>query len=173
MRVLFLPYVAAVIVCVTLVSRRLASQPQLYKRAARLGHPPVLMRGSQKLVYGPAVPAPWNSSMPPPTPAGPGASLANGKPAGAETKDAKEGTKVPDARLFATWDYEQKHFWEPLPIARGFKAKGAQIQLKDVPAASGVGIEGTPRRPSGLTIQVGRKDSIASRRDSMPSASAK
>lgn len=165
----------------TIVARSAAHascQPPMHRRTTRLGHPPVLMRGSQKLLYGPPVNAPWNSSIQPSaaTPVGvSGPTLANGKvngkdDPGAKGKDGKDvagAGKIPDARLYATWDYEQKHFWEPLALGRGLKAKGAQVQLRDTPAGTGSDVN---RRPSGLTIQVGRRDSIASRRDSMHSA---
>jgi hypothetical protein len=138
----------------------------------------VLTRGTQKLTYGPAINAPWNSSLQPlATPAGGvGPTLANGATgkddATTKGKDGKDSApKIPDARLYATWDYEQKHFWEPLPLGRGLKAKGAQVYLRDAPVP-GTGMDGSKRVGSGLTIQVGRRDSVASgRRDSMHSAS--
>ncbi|KZT23044.1 hypothetical protein NEOLEDRAFT_1070346 [Neolentinus lepideus HHB14362 ss-1] len=74
----------------------------VYTRATRLAHPPVLMRGNQKLTYGSGLNAPWNSTP-----------LAGGKAKDTDVQD--DAPKVlPDARFYATWDYEPKHFWEEI-----------------------------------------------------------
>lgn len=96
-------------------------------RVTRLSHPTVLQRGPEKLTYGTGVPAPWNnpdgsrSSGPPPMPsAGMGKGkelLANGLTNG-KGKEAEKGPVLPDARLFATWEHEQKSFRDPLTIPR-------------------------------------------------------
>lgn len=96
-------------------------QTPVYARTVRVPHPPVLTRGTQKLTYGPGVNAPWNSSLSPtpaPAPAqGKGKDAApNGVASGKE--EEKEGAKLPDARLYATWNYETKRFDEPLPARR-------------------------------------------------------
>ncbi|GBE87150.1 hypothetical protein SCP_1003970 [Sparassis crispa] len=97
------------------VARRVLPN-SVYNRTTRLTHPPVLFRGNQRLTYGPGVNAPWNSGVPTPatTPAlgkskdGHGSNgLPNGKDAAAPAK------ALPDARLYATWNYEQKHYQDP------------------------------------------------------------
>ncbi|KAH9921105.1 uncharacterized protein B0H18DRAFT_1021908 [Fomitopsis serialis] len=92
----------------------------VYGRATRLTHPPILQRGSQRLTYGPGVNAPWNTNAPTP----PAAPLMNakGKDTGVNgvTKAGETSVKtLSDARLYATWDYEQKRFHEPLVPRRG------------------------------------------------------
>ncbi|KAI0744680.1 hypothetical protein C8Q76DRAFT_700708 [Earliella scabrosa] len=97
----------------------------VYTRAARVTNPPVLQRGSQKLTYGPGVNAPWNSafsSAPAATPA-PGKGKekdgVNGMPNGKDKDKEKETPRsLPDARLYATWNYEQKRYDEPLVVRR-------------------------------------------------------
>ena len=90
-------------------------------RITRLSHPTVLQRGSEKLTYGPGVPAPWNSEkssapIPAPSMAKGKDPLANGLTNG-KGKEEK-GPVLPDARLFATWEHEQKSFREPLTVPR-------------------------------------------------------
>ena len=104
----------------------------MYARTVRVQHPPVLQRGTQKLTYGPGVNAPWNASFSPQpaaTPAtgkggagggkdGAGANgLANGNGNGKE-KEGAPARPLPDARLYATWNYEPKRFDEPLVVRR-------------------------------------------------------
>ncbi|RDX41285.1 hypothetical protein OH76DRAFT_1412256 [Lentinus brumalis] len=100
----------------------------VYIRSSRIQHPPVLQRGNQKLTYGPGVNAPWNSSFNP-TPAAPPAAgkgkdgaangLPNGKDKGGDKgADGEKPRVLPDARLYATWNYEQKRFDEPLVVRR-------------------------------------------------------
>jgi hypothetical protein len=98
--------------------------PQLavHTRTTKLAHPPVLWRGSQKLTYGPAVPAPWN-----------------GAAAAAAEQDKDKGAKgaadaiLRDARIYATWEYEQRFPNEPLPAHRrgraGTNAGAGTVQL--------------------------------------------
>lgn len=86
-------------------------------RTTRLAHPPVLQRGNQKLYYGTGVSAPWNSSAsvaPPP----PG---AKGKEDGVVNGRGNEPPTftLPDAQMFATWDFEAKRQQEPLVVRRG------------------------------------------------------
>ncbi|KAH9922342.1 uncharacterized protein BXZ73DRAFT_51359 [Epithele typhae] len=101
----------------------------VYARTMRIQHPPVLQRGPQKLTYGPGVNAPWNSSlspMPAATPAGGGKGKgangeANGMVNGKEKEKEKEkesSRPLPDARLYATWNYEPKRFDETLVVRR-------------------------------------------------------
>ncbi|KZT68102.1 hypothetical protein DAEQUDRAFT_693189 [Daedalea quercina L-15889] len=92
----------------------------VYGRTTRLTHPPILQRGSQRLTYGPGVNAPWNTNAPTP----PAAPLTNakGKDTGVNgvVKDGEAPAKaLSDARLYATWDYEQKRYHEPLASRRG------------------------------------------------------
>ena len=105
-------------------------QGTVYARTVRVQHPPVLQRGTQKLTYGPGVNAPWNASFSPQ----PAATPATGKGGGSGGKDGaganglangngkeREGAAarpLPDARLYATWNYEPKRFDEPLVVRR-------------------------------------------------------
>ncbi|KAI0830195.1 hypothetical protein BC628DRAFT_1313812 [Trametes gibbosa] len=111
------------------LARQVLSGP-VYARTTRLAHPPVLQRGSQKLTYGPGVNAPWNASfspMPASTPAlgkgkeaaGAGAGAgANGALPNGKEKEREAPRPLPDARLYATWNYEQKQFDEVLVVRR-------------------------------------------------------
>ncbi|KAJ6600781.1 hypothetical protein B0H10DRAFT_2441043 [Mycena sp. CBHHK59/15] len=78
------------------LSRRVLPPP-IFARATRLAHPPPLTRGSKLLTYGPGTPAPWNAPD----------DIVR------EFKD-KEPPRVPDARVYATWEYETKDFRAPL-----------------------------------------------------------
>jgi hypothetical protein len=105
-------------------------QGAVLSRVTRLSHPTVLQRGPEKLTYGTGVPAPWNNPdrpssgplpMPPSTGMGKGKELlANGLTLtnGNKGKEAEKGPILPDARLFATWEHEQKSFRDPLTIPR-------------------------------------------------------
>ena len=101
-------------------------QNPVHNRTTRLGHPPVLLRGTTKLVYGQGVPAPWNSSTTPAPPQAPkptvnGKEGANGNGNGNSKDDAAAAAAaklLPDARLFATWNWEGKSYREPLPALR-------------------------------------------------------
>ncbi|KAJ6468990.1 hypothetical protein C8R47DRAFT_799621 [Mycena vitilis] len=79
------------------LARRVLPAP-VYNRVTRLAHPPPLVRGSTVLKYGPGVPAPWNAP--------------EGKDGTADSaKDRDEPkAKIPDAKVFATWEYETKDF---------------------------------------------------------------
>lgn len=100
----------------------------MHSRTTRLGHPPPLYRDksntqpSQRLIYGPGVNAPWNTSTglsvtaPTPTTAKlKDGSALNGLPNGKESVIAKT---LPDAKLHATWDYESKRYNEALSVGR-------------------------------------------------------
>ncbi|THH21366.1 hypothetical protein EUX98_g8404 [Antrodiella citrinella] len=103
------------------LAKQLLSNP-VHNRTTRLGHPPALIRGTTKLVYGPGVPAPWNSSsIPPPLPTAskPNGKEVNGKDKDKDKDDAVSAAKLlPDARLFATWNWDQKSYKEPLQAHR-------------------------------------------------------
>lgn len=103
----------------------------IFSRTSRLSHPPILYRGTKPLTYGQGIPAPWNgnpesAAQPPPTPvvAKPATAkdaLPNGKDKDKDKdKDssgqAKTSAALPDARLYATWDYEPKDYRVPLPM---------------------------------------------------------
>jgi hypothetical protein len=96
-------------------------QPAILARTSRLSHPPVLQRGSKLLVYGSGVPAPWNANslMPadaiPPTSTKPKEGI-NGT--GGKSEDCQVKPVLPDARLYATWDYEPKDFRAPMASTR-------------------------------------------------------
>ncbi|KAG1733075.1 uncharacterized protein EDB91DRAFT_1150378 [Suillus paluster] len=99
--------------------------PSVLARTTRLAHPPVLQRGNQKLYYGAGVSAPWNSS-------------SSGAPAGAKGKDDGiangRGNEpptftLPDAQMFATWEFEVKRPQESLVVRRGRGAPGSGVTL--------------------------------------------
>ncbi|OAX40749.1 hypothetical protein K503DRAFT_582661 [Rhizopogon vinicolor AM-OR11-026] len=99
--------------------------PSVLARTTRLAHPPVLQRGNQKLYYGTGISAPWNSS-------------ASGGPPGAKGKDDGvpngRGNEpptftLPDAQMFATWDFEAKRPQEPLVVRRGRGLPAAGLTL--------------------------------------------
>jgi hypothetical protein len=121
-------------------------KPLIFSRTSRLSHPPILHRGPKPLTYGQGVPAPWNTIpestvQPPPTPAvtKPGAkdALPNGKD---KAKDAHSPSKtaaaLPDARLYATWDYEPKDYRIPLTVLSRARTRMASIAGSAYPAAS-------------------------------------
>jgi hypothetical protein len=114
-------------------------QPALHMRVTRLAHPPVLQRGSKRLVYGPSVLAPWNSGGSQTPPTGP-AKDAKGRSMNSKDGDAPHEepgiSTLPDARLHHTWDYEEKRYNEPLVANRGLKQKGAQVLIPDPPPAT-------------------------------------
>ncbi|KAF9460465.1 hypothetical protein BDZ94DRAFT_1324056 [Collybia nuda] len=106
--------------------------PAILSRTSRLTHPPVLQRGSKHLVYGPGVPAPWNANTIPPSDAIPPTPMTaklkeipNG--VGGKGGDPPAKPVLPDARLYATWDYEPRDFKVPLtPTARRGRTGNAQ-----------------------------------------------
>ena len=95
-------------------------KPSVYLRATRLSHPLALKRGNHTLTYGPGVDAPWNAinaaATAPPVAKKEDKPAMNGMPNG---KAKEEPAPVmPDAKFYATWDYEQKNFKEPLMQGR-------------------------------------------------------
>jgi hypothetical protein len=97
-------------------------QGAVLSRVTRLSHPTVLQRGPERLTYGTSVPAPWNSdksTAPLPTVSTVKGKelLANGLTNG-KGKEVEKGPVLPDARLFATWEHEQKSFRDPLTMPR-------------------------------------------------------
>ncbi|KAF8966948.1 hypothetical protein BDZ97DRAFT_1806041 [Flammula alnicola] len=115
--------------------------PAILTRTSRLSHPPVLHRGNKPLIYGSGIPAPWNANA---VTSGPDSVLPTpltSKPKEAPSANGKESPVkpvLPDARLYATWDYEQKDFKVPLtPLPRSRNRMGS-IQ------ASGSGVISLP-----------------------------
>lgn len=108
-------------------------QPAIQARTSRLSHPPVLYRGTKAVVYGAGIPAPWNSN---PT-------LQEGIAVPAKDK-AKDGTKplLPDAKLYATWDYDSKDF--RVAIAPSARPRTRMSSLNTQPAGSGTGLISLP-----------------------------
>ncbi|KIM41702.1 hypothetical protein M413DRAFT_444944 [Hebeloma cylindrosporum] len=115
--------------------------PAILTRTSRLTHPPVLHRGTKPLTYGSGIAAPWNAnpvaSAPdaiPPTP-------LTSKPKDTPTTNGRDTPAkpiLPDARLYATWDYETKDFRMPLaPPPRGRGRMGSM-------QASGSGVNSLP-----------------------------
>ncbi|KAJ7046677.1 hypothetical protein C8F04DRAFT_1061335 [Mycena alexandri] len=82
--------------------------PAVYARVTRLTHPMPLTRGNKTLKYGSGVAAPWNAV------AGAGGSEsrnANGDEGGeGHAKEKEKEKRIPDARVYATWEYETKDF---------------------------------------------------------------
>ncbi|KAJ3512170.1 hypothetical protein NLJ89_g3678 [Agrocybe chaxingu] len=115
------------------------SQPAILARTSRLSHPPILYRGTKPLIYGSGIPAPWNANAisvgGDAVPATPATSKPKDAP-GANGKDSPEKPILPDARLFATWDYDTKDFKAPL-APRG-RARMGSMQ------ASGSGVISLP-----------------------------
>ena len=106
-------------------------QPAILTRTSRLSHPPVLQRGSKLLVYGPGVPAPWNTNSATSADAAP--------PMSAKPKEGVNGTNVksedslvkpvlPDARVYATWDYDPKDFRVPLGSSTRSRGRMGSVQ---------------------------------------------
>jgi hypothetical protein len=95
-------------------------KPSVYLRSTRLLHPPALKHGSEVIVYGPGIPAPWNGNATPQALPQPAVKKedksANGMPNGKAKEDPPP--VLPDARFYATWDYEQKNFKEPLALGK-------------------------------------------------------
>ncbi|TFK37668.1 hypothetical protein BDQ12DRAFT_652775 [Crucibulum laeve] len=102
--------------------------PAILARVTRLGHPPVLHRGTKPLTYGGGIPAPWNANAIPPT-----GDAIPPTPVTAKPKDAANGNDplikpvIPDARLFATWDFQQKDFKTPLNGTRARRLGSMQV----------------------------------------------
>lgn len=111
-------------------------QPSVYLRATRLIHPPPLKRGAQTLVYGPGTPAPWNATnalapAPPPP-------KKDEKPALNGKSKEEPPPVLPDAKYYATWDYESKSFKEPLVLGRkkiGSMQSSINLKAKIAPPA--------------------------------------
>ncbi|KAI9455404.1 hypothetical protein F5148DRAFT_984747 [Russula earlei] len=106
-------------------------------RITRLSHPTVLQRGPERLTYGAGVPAPWNnsdkSSAPLPTPlAAKGKELLTNGLTNGRGKEGEKGPVLPDARLFATWEQEQKSFRDPLTLPRRARQGSVHTSLSVV-----------------------------------------
>lgn len=116
-------------------------QTSVHSRTSRLAHPSVLVNNGQKLVYGSGVPAPWNSTAgtPPQTPAPPAASgkgkegpIANGILGDKGKALTLVKPALPDALLYATWDYDKKDYRQPLPPGRRVRAGSIQANSNPV-----------------------------------------
>lgn len=99
----------------------------------------MLYRGTKTLTYGPGIPAPWNSN----TNIGPdgisaGGPLASKDAAVANGKDGPARQLMPDARLFATWDYDTKDFRVPLASSARSRSRMSSMTLQS--AVGGVGL---------------------------------
>jgi hypothetical protein len=81
----------------------------MHQRLQRLPVPIPQQRDARKLLYGPGLPAPWNAAAP---------EKAEEKGKKKEIKAPESVTKLPDATMFATWDWETKDFRAPLPPRR-------------------------------------------------------
>ncbi|KAG0699219.1 hypothetical protein DFH29DRAFT_983615 [Suillus ampliporus] len=90
--------------------------PSVLARTTRLVHPPVLQRGSQKLYYGAASGAPTGTK-------GKDDTTANGR------GNAPLTFTLPDAQMFATWNFEAKRPQESLVVRRGRGAPASGLTL--------------------------------------------
>jgi len=141
-------------------------------RITRLAHPPVLYRGTKPLYYGRGIPAPWNShpvpSMTteghgggvPPTPSSTTTASALPPPLRNKSKDREvengggengngnggEGNDkplIPDAQLFATWDFETRDYKVPLVANSVMVGSASRLQRSKVVVGAdvtGVGV---------------------------------
>ncbi|KIJ47368.1 hypothetical protein M422DRAFT_45895 [Sphaerobolus stellatus SS14] len=99
---------------------RLFLTPSLLTRATQVLPPSPLERNNQRLLYGPPIPAPWNSTQ----------GVVDKKDKDDED-DEEENKVLADAHLFATWDYDPKDFRGPLPVPRrGSKVSTGSASLK-------------------------------------------
>ena len=87
------------------------AQTNVLRRTTRLGPPPPLVQDGRRLTYGPGVSAPWNSGPLPPPGQANGAAKEGVKK---EKGDAPPQKPVPDAKLYATWNWEQKTYRDPV-----------------------------------------------------------
>lgn len=107
-------------------------------------YPPILSRGTQKLTYGPGLAAPWNSGPTPPLPSTtplPNGVKGSNTPGSAIVKNEEKDAPpkpLPDARLYSTWNWEEKSFREPLPPPARRPRVGS-VQLGMPGAGGGVG----------------------------------
>lgn len=97
------------------------AQSPVIARTTRLIPPLPLVRNDQKLLYGPPVPAPWNTLSV--VNAGEGKGTKGGKDN--DDEEEEEDRVLSDAHLFATWDFDSKDFRAGLPTAR----RGAKVGL--------------------------------------------
>lgn len=86
-------------------------QHNVISRTTRLFHPLALTQDNKKLTYGPGISAPWNTGT------AAAAATTPTLPNGAKKEKEKDAPPkaLPDARLYATWNWERKSFREPLP----------------------------------------------------------
>ncbi|KAI0688510.1 hypothetical protein BC835DRAFT_1419102 [Cytidiella melzeri] len=101
----------------------------IHTRTTKVTHPPVLSRGTQKLLYGPGVNAHWNSGTGLPGVA-PTPQLPNGVKK-EKDKDTSASKALPDAKMYATWSWDQKSYREPLSLANRRMRMGS-VQLSSV-----------------------------------------
>ena len=93
----------------------------------------MLYRGTKQLIYGNGTAAPWNANTAPladaipPTPIVGKSKDINGLTNG-KVKEPPAKATLPDARLYATWDYEQKSFKVPLAPAPRNRGRMGSIQ---------------------------------------------
>ncbi|KAI0077684.1 hypothetical protein K474DRAFT_1661466 [Panus rudis PR-1116 ss-1] len=87
----------------------------VYSRTTRLSHPNVLLRGKEKVVYGTPIGAPWNANPNYPFTA---TGVSKEKEKAKQGEDESMNRVLPDAGLYATWNWEEKKFDQPLPPAR-------------------------------------------------------
>ncbi|EKM52593.1 uncharacterized protein PHACADRAFT_261116 [Phanerochaete carnosa HHB-10118-sp] len=81
------------------------------RRTTRFGPPLPLVQDGRKLTYGPGVSASWNSGPQPPQPQANGATKDGMRK---EKGDAPPAKPAPDAKLYATWNWEQKTYRDPV-----------------------------------------------------------
>ncbi|KAF8990254.1 hypothetical protein BDQ17DRAFT_1372146 [Cyathus striatus] len=108
--------------------------PAIFARTTRLSHPPVLHTENKALIYGSGVPAPWNRKPPPDA-----STPANAKAKDVAAEQEPEGKLViPDAQMYATWDYTQKNY--KVPINSHSRSRGRMGSMQ----AGGSGVISLP-----------------------------
>lgn len=116
--------------CLGIIDLQHYFQPALYSRATKLLPPPLQTSATERFVYGPGVPAPWNSSNSAATAVAEGSGknkeLANGQKDGSSKGEAKPDV-VPDATLYATWDWEMKDYRLPINHPKNKRAGSFSI----------------------------------------------
>lgn len=96
----------------------------------------MLHRGTKALTYGPGIPAPWNSNLPGQDGVGAGGPLTTKDSNATNGKDGGPKPLLPDARLYATWDYDTKDF--RVPLAPSVRTRSRMSSL-NVQSSTGAG----------------------------------
>ena len=89
--------------------------------------PQPLVRGAnEKLIFGPGIPALWNVNNP--------NAPVKGKDVPAAKSSDQNADALPDALLFATWEYEPKNFAVTLDAVKKYKPHPPAWTDSDLPS---------------------------------------